>query len=219
MIYSPWFIELALEVLGAMLYFRRSRLLCSLFSFLAASDIILTAGYHLARQTVYWQFYWAQRFGKYFILILLACSICGMFVAEKDRSAKIGSSAIIALGTFGLVTVVFCMAHSLKDSLLAAEIAANVVMAVIIWLAWLGRRSVLSAEQKSITLGFIVLIASDIIFTAFWMNWHGARHFYPLGMITAYLIWVAGPLRKITLPECRADLGKKFGEIQKVQVM
>jgi hypothetical protein len=217
-IYSPWFIELALESLGFMLYFRKNKILRSLLAFLAVSDIITAIILSTIPRAYAWA-YWAQRAGKYFILVLLACSICGMFVAEQDRQAKVGSTAIIAMGTFALVTVAFFMGHSLKDSLLAAEIATNMLLAGIILLAWAGRRADLSAEQKTVTLGFVVLIASDFLFTLLWMRWHGARHFYPLGMIPAYLIWVAGPLRKIKLPECRADLGKKFGEIQKVQVM
>jgi len=212
MIYSPWFIELALESLG--FCFCKSKILRALLAFLAASDIILAIILNTVPRVYGWA-YWAQRLGKYFILILLACSICGMLVDEKDRTAKIGSTAIIALGTFGFATVAFSMGHSLKDSLLAAEIATNMLLAGIIILAWMGRKAVLSAEQKTETLGFVVLIASDFVFTLLWMKWHGARHFYPLGVIPAYLIWIAEPL-KAEFWKLRISLERLFiGQHQK----
>lgn len=219
MIYSPWFIELALEILGAMLYFRRNRLLCGLFAFLAASDIALVFIYQLARQTAYGWAYWGQRSGKYFLLICLACSICGMFVAERDRQSKIASTAFMSLATFAMATVAFMQGNTLKDSLLAAEIATNVVLAACIAVAWIGRRGMLSAECKTVTAGFVLMIAADVLFTVLWLKWDGARHWYWTGAILAYGVWVAGPMRKVRLGEFRSSIGQKFAEVQKVQVM
>lgn len=218
-VYSLWAAEFCLESIGALVYSGRSKLLSALLAFCALSDAITFAILRFVSPYAYAWSYWAGRSIKYLFLIWLACSICGMFVAEIHRfQAKI-TAFVVSISSAALITAVSASGETLKDRLLDGEIAANMLLLGMVFLGYIGRRDRLDSNWQWIAAGFMVMVGSDLIFTALWAFWDGARHWYPLGCIAAQLIWVAGPLRKVKLPECRADLGKKFAEIQKVQVM
>ncbi len=219
MIFHAWAAEFALECIGSALYYNKNKLLSVLLAFCAVGDATTCLIYQAARQTLYANSYWIARSGKYLLLVWLACSICGMFVAERRKSFGTISAAFLSLSSGALITVFSATGETLKDKLLDGEIAANMVLLGMVFVGWVSRRDRLDSTWKWITAGFMVMVGSDLVFTILWTFWDGARHWYPLGAITAQLIWVAGPMRKVKLPECRADLGKKFGEIQKVQVM
>lgn len=214
--YLPWAVELLLECAGAALYVKRSKLLATILTFCAISDIAL---FFVLGTRFYVWFSWPQIAFKELMLIWLAYSICGMFVAEKHRSCAAGSVAIITAISAALLSLVSASGETLKDRLLDAEIAADMILLGMVVLGWICRRDRLDSTWKWIAAGFVLMAGSDLAFTALWTFWDGARHWYPLGAISAQLVWVIGPLRKVRLPECRANLGRKFAEIQKVRVM
>jgi len=219
-IFSAWMADIILESWGAFVYRNRSPLLSVILSFTALTDIAAYALIGIFPPT--WIYFWAgwgQFYVKELMLIWLGCAICGMFVEGRNKSQAIISTALMSLIAIVLVMVFFFQAETLKDRLLAAECVADTILLVIVFLAWIGRRAQLSNECKWITAGFLIMVSSDVFFTVGWFSAETMRHWYPAGQIIAYGVWICGPLRKIKLPECRADLGKKFGEIQKVQVM
>jgi len=211
--YLPWAAEFVLEAIGALLYLKRSKLLSALLYVSAMTDMILV---FVFGTRFYVAASWSQIALKELMLIWLACSICGMFVAEKRKSFATLSAAFLSLGSAAMITVFAPAGETLKNKLLDAEIAANMILLAVVFIGWIGRRDRLTGMWKFISLGFMVMVGSDLVFTILWTFWDGARHWYPLGAIAAYLIWVAGPLRKIKLPEFRKSLEKKFPHVEKV---
>lgn len=213
--YFPWAVELLLECAGAALYLKRSKLLSAILTFCAISDIVL---FFVFGTRFYVWASWSQIAVKELMLIWLACSICGMFVAEIHRfQAKI-TAFVVSISSAALITAVSASGETLKDRLLDGEIAANILLLGMVFLGYLGRRDRLDSNWKWIAAGFMVMVGSDLIFTALWTFWDGARHWYPLGCIAAQLIWVAGPLRKVKLPEFRQSLGQKIKDAERVSV-
>lgn len=217
MAYFPWAIELLLEALGAVLYRRRSKLLSFILGYCAFGDLILLAIFSSFHEAYAWAF-WGYFALKYLFLCLLGCHICGMFVQERNKSQARIAAGVISLGTAAFVTVAYCSAETLKNSLLDGEIAANMVLLGIIALTWIGKRDNLTSSWKWITAGFLIMIGSDLLCTALWTFWDGARHWYPLGAISAQMVWVIGPLKSHRLAEARVSLGKKIPEAERVSV-
>jgi hypothetical protein len=218
-VYSPWAAMFILECIGARIYSKRSKLMAVYF----ATAVMLDAGAFAIFQNCGIDFYawsaWAAKGIRGLMLIWLACSICGMFVAERRKSFATISAAFLSLASGALITVFSANGETLKDKLLDGEIAANMILLAIVFIGWIGRRDRLEQTWKWIALGFMVMVGSDLVFTILWTFWEGARHWYPMGAIAAYLIWVAGPLRRVKLPEFRQSLQHKFGEIEKVRIM
>jgi hypothetical protein len=214
-----WLLEFILEASGAILYRRKNNLLCFILAFCAVTDFAGAAlRMHYSKTAIYGWYAWSQFAFKELFLIWLACAICGMFVAEKDRSRAYISAAFISLATCAMVTVFAFQAETLKDRMLDGVISANIVMLAIVFVAWIGRRQFLSDGWKVITIGFAALIGGDFLVTVLWKFWDGAQYWQQLPTIAAYLIWVAGPMRTVRLGEFRVSLEKKFPQVEKVRV-
>lgn len=213
--YLPWAVEILLECAGAQIYFRRSKLLSAILAFCALSDVALFIVYG---RPIYPWASWAQMALKGLLLIWLGCSICGKLVNEKDESKVTYVSAFTSMVTVGLVTSCMFSADTLKNRLLDGEITANLMLAGLIGLSWICRQSAISGPWKWIVIGFLVMIGSDLLFTALWTFWDGARQWYPLGTIAAQLVWVAGPILPYRLKDCRLSLGQKIQEAERVSV-
>jgi hypothetical protein len=211
-----WAVEFILEACGAYLYWQKSKLLSSLLGMCAVGDLIT---FLLYGHPVYAQAFWIFYSLKYLMLIWLACSICGMFVAERRKSFGTISAAFLSLSCGALITVFSANGETLKDKLLDGEIAANMILLGMVFVGWVSRRDRLDSTWKWITAGFMVMVGSDLVFTILWTFWDGARHWYPLGCISAQIIWIVGPLKSSRLPGFRMSLPKKYAEIQKVQIM
>jgi hypothetical protein len=210
-----WALEFILESCGAYLYWQKSKMLSSLLGMCATGDLITFLFYGQASYaSAFWIFYSL----KYLMLVWLACSICGMFVAEKRKSFATLSAAFLSLGSAAMITVFASAGETLKNKLLDGEIAANMILLAVVFIGWIGRRDRLTGMWKFITFGFMVMVASDLIFTILWTFWDGARHFYPIGAISAQLIWIIGPLRSVRLPEFRKSLGHEVKDAQNVSV-
>ena len=128
------------------------------------------------------------------------------------------SAAFLSLGSASIIVAVGTAGETLKQKLLDGEIAANMILLGFVAVGWISRREKLNQAWKWIAVGFMVMVGSDLLFTALWMAWDWARHLYPIGAISAQLIWIAGQLRTIRLPECRANLGQRITEAQKGSV-
>lgn len=191
-----WMVEFILEACGAYLYVRRSKLLSALLGMCALGDLITFLFYG---SPIYANAFWVFYSVKYLMLIWLACSICGMFVAEKCRSFATLSAAFLSLGSASIIAAFSLTGETLKDKLLDGEIAANMLLLGFVLVGWISRRDKLNQALKWIVAGFIVMVGSDLLFTILWTFWAGARHWYPLGAIAAQLVWVCGPLRTIRL--------------------
>jgi len=162
--------------------------------------------------------FWIYSTIKGLMLIWLACSICGMFVAENRKSVTMLSAAIISLGAASLVIAMAFTGETLKEILLDGEIAANFILLGMIFLGWLGRRDKLTAEWKWITAGFMLMVGGDLLFTLLWYFWDGARHWYPVSTIGAQLIWAISPLIPHRLCHARADLGQRIQDTERISV-
>lgn len=214
-VYLPWAAELLLECAGAALYLKRSKTLAAVLTFCAISDIALFFAFggrfYLAAS-------WSQIAFKELMLIWMACSICGMFVAEKRKSFATLSAAFLSVGSAAMITVFSASGETLKDKLLDGEIAANMILLGIVAIGWISRRAMLDQTWKWIVAGFVLMVGSDLVFTGLWTFWAGARHWYPIGAISAQLTWIVGPLRSVRLPEFRKGLGHKIAEAERVSV-
>lgn len=213
-----WAAEMLLECAGAYFNLKRSKLLSAILLLCAACDAATFLIFELFSRTVYAWSYWGAHSLKGLLLIWLGCSICGMFVKERDKVKTVLATGFISAASMSLVVSAFFSRDSLKDRLLDAEIVASILLLGMIALGWIGRSSYLSAEWKIITAGFVLMIGSDLIFTALWTFWDGARHWYPLGTIAALGIWVAGPILPHKLKDCRLSLGRKIVEAERVSV-
>ena len=162
---------------------------------------------------------WAAKGIRGLLLIWLACAICGMFVQERRKSFTVISAAFLSIGSASIIVAVGSAGETLKQKLLDGEIAANMILLGFVAVGWISRREKLNQAWKYIAVGFMVMVGSDLVFTALWMVWDGARHWYPIGCIAAQLIWLAGPLRRVKLSECRVSLEKKFPAVEKVTVI
>ena len=215
-VYSPWAAMFILECIGARLYSKRSKLMAVYF----ATAVLLDAGAFAIFQKCSIDFYawsaWTAKGIRGLMLIWLACSICGMFVAERRKSFATISAAFLSMGSAALITAFAASGETLINKLLDGEIAANMILLAIVFLGWIGRRDRLDSNWKWITVGFMVMVGSDLVFTVLWTFWDGARHWYPLGAIAAQAIWICGPLRRVKLPEFRQSLEKKFPKVEKV---
>lgn len=194
--YAPWAAELLLECAGAALYLKRAKLLSAILTFCAVSDIAL---FFVFGTRFYAWASWSQIAFKELMLIWLACSICGMFVAERRKSFASISAAFLSLGSAAMITAFAANGETLKDKLLDGEIAANMILLAIVFFGWISRRDKLDSTWKWIAFGFMVMVGSDLVFTVLWTFWDGARHFYPLGAIAAYAVWIIGPLKTLKI--------------------
>lgn len=240
-VYFPWAVMFILECIGARLYSNRSKLMAVYFAASLFLDAIAFAIFKNCHIDYYAWMAWAAKGLRGLMLIWLACSICGMFVAEKRKSFATLSAAFLSLGSAALITVFASSGETLKDKLLDGEISANMILLGIVALGWIGRRDRLTGAWKWIVAGFVLMVGSDLAFTILWAGmpavrinshilipawqWAGARHWYPLGAIAAQLIWLIGPLKAdwdakkpYTLPEFRQSLEKQFPKVEKVRI-
>jgi hypothetical protein len=218
-VYLLWAAEFSLESFGAVLYSGRNRLLSVLLAFCALSDSITFAILRFVSPYAYAWSYWASRSLKYMLLVWVGCSICGVFVDELHRfQAKI-TAFMVSICSAALITAFSASGETLKDKFLDGEISANMILLAIVALGWIGRRDRLNQTWKWIACGFMVMVGSDLIFTALWTFWDGARHFYPIGAIAAQLVWIVGPLRSVRLPEFRKSLEKRYAEVERVTLV
>lgn len=214
-----WLVEFALESAGAILYFRRNKILSILLAFCAVTDFAAALARPMFSATfIYGQCAWLQLAGKGLLLIWLGCSICGKFAAECDRLKVVFATAFMSASSISIVMSVFFASEKLKDRLLDAEIVTNLIIFGMIFLGWLGRRAFLSKEWKWITAGFMVMVGGDLAVTLLWFVWDGARHWYALGNILALSIWIAGPIASMKLSEVRRSIGQRIITAEKVSV-
>jgi hypothetical protein len=214
MIYLIWSAEFFLESLGAILNIKTSRVLSTLLAFCAASDAVTYFFYQSARQNAYAWSYWYARVGKYLILIWLGCEICGMFAHNIGKVQTRVMAAFISLCAGAFVTVFFCQGETLKNRLLDGEIGANMILFALVAIGWISRQKLLNRHWKWIAAGFVTLIGWDLLCTILWEFWAGARHWYPLGTVVAYAIWIVGPMR--CLGEFRQSLGHRVEVTEKI---
>jgi hypothetical protein len=215
-ILSVWMAEFILEASGSILNFKRSKLLSFILAIIALMDAVTFVIFRYWPES-YPAATWIRHAIRNLLLMVLGCSICGMFAEKENRVQASVIAGFLALGTAALALSVGIAGETLKDRLLTGEIVSCMLLLSYIFLAWLGTS--LKGDNRWTAAGFVVMIGTDLIFTLLWLNWDGARHFYPLGAIAAYLIWVAGPLRKIKLPEFRKSLEKKFPHVEEMRVM
>lgn len=213
-VFTVWAAEFFLESAGAILNFKRHRLLSVILALIALMDVCTFFVFRFFPEH-YWQATWTRHAIRNMLFVLLGCSICGMF-GEKRLQASI-TAAFLSLGTAALVLSVGLAGETIKDKLLDAEIVACSVLLVYIVLAWIGGNT--SNDNKWKAAGFLAMIGSDLIFTLLWLKWDGARHWYWTGAMLAYGIWVAGPLRRVKLPEFRQSLENKFPQVEEMRVM
>lgn len=218
-VYFPWAVMFILECIGARLYSSRSKLMAVYFAASLFLDAIAFAIFRNCHIDYYAWTAWTAKSLRGLMLIWLACSICGMFVAEKRKSFATLSAAFLSLGSAALITVFASSGETLKDKLLDGEISANMILLGIVALGWIGRRDRLTGAWKWIVAGFVLMVGSDLVFTVLWTFWAGARHFYPLGAIAAQLTWIYGAMGKFKLPEFRQSLEKQFPKVEKVTVI
>jgi len=217
-VYSPWAAMFVLECIGARLYVKRSKLMAVYFATAMLLDSVAFAIFQNCNIDFYAWSAWAAKGIRGLLLIWLACAICGMFVQEQRKSFTVLSAAFLSIGSASIIVAVGSAGDTLKQKLLDGEIAANMILLGFVAVGWISRREKLNQAWKYIAVGFMVMIGSDLVFTALWMAWDGARHLYPIGEISAQLVWIIGPLRTVRLSECRADLGQRIVETQKVSV-
>lgn len=210
-ILTAWVAEVVLESVGAFLYRRRSPLLSVILSFCTLTDIAAFALVGILPPTwIYFWGAWGQFYAKEVMLIWLGCSICGMFVEGRNRPQAVISAGVVSLFTIAIVMACCFSEQTLKDRLLAAECVADTILLVIVFVAWIGRAARLSNEWKWITAGFLLMVGTDVVFTIGWFSADTIRHWYPLGQILAYSVWVAGPMRTLKL-EKKVNEQVEFG--------
>jgi len=214
-----WVAEFVLESIGAIIYSTRNRLLSILLVFCAVSDAATFAIFRFLGSYAYAWSYWASRSLKYLLLVWLGCAICGMFVQERRKSMAVFSAAFLSVGSASIIVAVGSAGETLKQKLLDGEIAANMILLGFVAVGWISRREKLNQAWKFIAVGFMVMIGSDLVFTALWMVWDGARHWYPLGCISAQVLWICGPLKSVRLGEFRKSLEKRFPAVEEMRVM
>ena len=208
LVYLSWAAEFLLQLSGAALNWKTSKLLSALLGFLCLTDIVLFIFFQASANTLYPWASWAQQTGRYLLLIFLACEIIGMFLPEADRKKGSIVAGFMAVGIASMITVFSSQGDTLKDKLLDGEIAANMILLAFVSLGWISRARYLSAHWKWIAAGFVTLVGWDLTVTIFWKFFWTARQFYPLGTIAAYVVWIAAPLRGLS--EFRASLGKRL---------
>ena len=201
--------EFALEAAGALLSFRRRNwLVFFFFLFLFLSDIGVHALKLAVGGDVYGWACWGQRAGKHLFLVVLACVICAKLI--RDNSNMRLNAAILSIVGVGFVALAYSRGETVADSLLNAEIAANIFLWLLVVIGWLSQTGKLEAPWNWIAAGFLTQIASDIVITALWMKWAGAPHWYPVGVIPAYGLMVCGlwacakQSMVSTLPACQS---------------
>ena len=218
-IFSAWMVSILLESWGAFIYRKRSPLLSVILSFTALTDIAAYALVGILPPAwIYFWAAWGQFYAKELMLIWLGCAICGMFVEGRNKSQAIISAALMSFFTMAFVVVFAFQGETLKERLLAAECIVDTILLLIVFVAWVGRGSKLSNEWKWITAGFLAMVGTDVFFTVGWFSAETMRHWYPVGQIIAYGVWICGPLRKVKLPEFRKSLGQKIQDAEKVSV-
>lgn len=207
LIYFSWAAEFLLQSIGAALNWKTSKLLSLVLAFLSLSDLFTFGVFQLNARLYPWAS-WGQTAGKYLLLIWLACEIIGLFVNKRSRAQAKITAAFISLASASFVIVFFSQGEALKDKLLDGEIAANMVLFVIVSLGWISQARYLNRHWRWIAAGFVVLIGWDLAVTVLWKFFWAARQYYPVGTIAAYVVWIAGPLRG--LGEFRASLGSRL---------
>lgn len=216
--YLWWAAELLLECAGAALTIRRSRLLAFILTVSAITDIAAFLVFQFCARAVYAWSYWAQHSIKNLMLCWLACAICGMFVAERNKFQARIATAFLSVGAIALVAAFAFNGETLKERLLDGEIAANGILLGFVVLGWITRKAFLSREWKWITAGFMVMVGGDLAVTILWTFWDGARHWYPLTTIAALLMWAFGPMLPHKLSCVQYGLGVKIEQAEKVSV-
>lgn len=217
-ILAIWMAEFLLEASGSILNFKRARLLSVILAIIALMDVVTFFFFRFWPEN-YWLATWTRHAIRNLLFVLLGCSVCGMFAEKVNRIQAGITAAVLSLSTGAMVLAMGMSGKTLSDKLLEGEIVACLMLLAYIALAWIGSAGKLSADNKWIAAGFVVMVGSDLVFTILWTFWDGARHWYPLGCISAQLIWIAGPLRKVRLPEFRKSLEKKFPHVEEMRVM
>lgn len=213
-----WLIEFILEAAGAIRYRKTNRLLSFILAFCALTDALASVlKLHYSATAINGWYAWGQFALKELFLVWLACAICG--VAVKQKSVAFLSSAFISLATCAFIVVFAFQGETLKDRLLDGEISATTIMLIIIAVAWVSKLCTIPPKWKIITLGFAVMVGGDFLLTLLWKHWNGAEYWQQIPTLAGYLIWCVGPLRAVKLPECRADLAKRYAEVERVTVI
>jgi|GEM_PF-2148831 hypothetical protein len=190
MMFALWAVSTWLELLGAFLSLkRRNWMLFSLLLFAAESDVALVPIRILASGYVYGICFFAAFAVKYALMCLLAITICGHLVsAEKSMHTRM-YAAIFTLASAGVVVRVFSDGATWTDRFKDAENAANIIILVVLCVAWISRSKSLQAPWSMVTAGLLVMVLSDFGITLL-CNWfQSAWKLYPLGAIPAYAIW------------------------------
>ena len=182
-----WAAEFLLETSGAILTFRRFRLLSVLLAFRALADIFtFVAAYQLGADA-YIASMWALRGVQYFLLCGLACQIVGRMIEERRDLAPyiVGMCAIAGLGV-GLFSH---QADSLMNKFLDAEISASALLAILITLGWAMKKMNLSGPWGWIAVGFLISVGGNALCALLWKFFPEANRLYPVPAIAALVIW------------------------------
>ena len=182
-----WAVEFILETSGALLSFRRYRVLSALLAFRAFADIFTFIALRTLGGDAYGFAYWAVRAIQYLLLCALACQIMGRMLEERRDLAPY----IVGLaGGFGLLVVLISgQSHTFADRFLDAEISASALLAILITLGWATKKMTVSGAWGWITVGFLVSIGGNALCAFLWKFFPGANRLYPVPAIAALVIW------------------------------
>lgn len=216
-VFTLWAAEFFIEASGAILNFKRSRLLSFILAIIALMDVVTFFVFRFYPDH-YWQATWTRHAIRNMLFVMLGCYLCGIFAEDGKRLQSGITAAFLAIGTGGVAFSIGMSGATIANRLLEGEIVACFLLLAYVALAWIGHNGI-PAKDKWIVTGFLLMIGSDLLITMLWMKWPMARRLYPLGAISAYLIWCIGPIKSVRLTEFRKSLGHEIPKAQKVTVI
>lgn len=194
--FAIWFLEFCLESFGAVRSFRKYPVLFALLAFSAAADMLtFLIGMFMGR-TAYICAYWVQKGGKYLLLTVLACYICGKLLNESARlKTAIVSGLVAFLGGLAIVAT-SGEGYDFADKLLDADITANMLLGLFIAFAWIGRKTRLDKPWGLVASGLLSLLWCDgILAYATKFNTHALKYFW-IGELASLIIWNVAAMKK-----------------------
>lgn len=212
-----WLTEFLTEALAAFWLFRSSSKIKTLGRYLAFRCVADVAAFSLLLifgGNVYGVSDWLQRAIQYVLLAYVAAEICSQFAGEKDRQAISKYSAVFAFVLAGGLTFVFGSSETITDKLLDTTIAANMLLAVAIAIAWLPAEHKLPRKWRGITTGLLIYLGSEAVLTILWKSWPPAAHLFPLGHIAAFVTWCA-----VFKPKAKVEFGTRQQQITRLEKM
>lgn len=224
--YFLWAVILGLESAAAVLTFRRQKWLSILLFYRSAADLL---GMILLGTAGMGAFQWEdylQRMIQLPILGILAV-YCAGAAAGDSRGVRIYSGPFAAGVAIWLAAVHGLMPWNLYTVLWIAQKTVFGIAGMVGLALFLRQfdfiRGKLEKPWGATSAGLLMLLGTaGLAMMArehHWLTWANASRWGQLGAISAQLIWVAGPLRKVKLPEFRQSLEKRFPKVEEMRVM